>query len=126
MTIAQRAELDSSAALLASAKKLRAAVGARILGQERVLDEILMAILAGGHALAIRTPRDAIEAGIGMVTQHFSLVRPMTVAENLALGRSSFRYDDAAARARAAEVSAHYGITVDPTARVADLSIGEQ
>ena len=83
-------------------------------------------ILADGRPVTIRSPRDAIEAGIGMVTQHFSLVRPMTVAENLALGRSPFRYDEAAARARTAEVSARYGIAVDPTRRVGDLSIGEQ
>ena len=52
-------------------------------------------ILVDGQAITIRSPRDAIAAGIGMVTQHFSLVRPMTVAENLALGRASFRYDEA-------------------------------
>jgi ABC-type uncharacterized transport system ATPase subunit len=83
-------------------------------------------ILVDGRPVTIRSPRDAIDAGIGMVTQHFSLVRPMTVADNLALGRSSFRYDEAAARARAAEVSARYGIAVDPARRVGDLSIGEQ
>ena len=42
-----------------------------------------------GRAVTVRSPKDAIAAGVGMVTQHFSLVRPMTVAENLALGRSS-------------------------------------
>ncbi len=83
-------------------------------------------ILVDGRPIAIRSPRDAIAAGIGMVTQHFSLVRPMTVAENLALGRASFRYDEGAARARVSEVSARYGISVDPARRVADLSIGEQ
>ena len=67
-------------------------------------------ILVDGRPIAIRSPRDAIAAGIGMVTQHFSLVRPMTVAENLALGRASFRYDEGAARARVSEVSARYGI----------------
>jgi simple sugar transport system ATP-binding protein len=83
-------------------------------------------IVVDGRPTAIRSPRDAIAAGIGMVTQHFSLVRPMTVAENLALGRSSFRYDDAAARARVTDASARYGIVVDPGRRVGDLSIGEQ
>ena len=109
-----------------------------LLGENGAGKTTLMRILYGlttpdageirvdGKPVSIRSPRDAIAAGIGMVTQHFSLVRPMTVAENLALGRSSFRYDDAAARTRAAEVSTRYGITVDPTARVADLSIGEQ
>ena len=43
-------------------------------------------ILVDGQPRRIRSPRDAIDAGIGMVTQHFALVRPMTVAENLALG----------------------------------------
>jgi len=56
MSSAQRAERDSSAALLASVQRLRAAVAARILGQERVLDEILMAILAGSHALLVGVP----------------------------------------------------------------------
>ncbi len=83
-------------------------------------------ILVDGRPFAIRSPRDAIAAGIGMVTQHFSLVRPMTVAENLALGRSPFRYDEQAALAHVAEVSARYGIAVDPRKRVGDLSIGEQ
>ena len=83
-------------------------------------------IVVDGRSIAIRSPRDAIAAGIGMVTQHFSLVRPMTVAENLALGRSSFRYDDTAARARVEDASARYGIVVDPAKRVGDLSIGEQ
>jgi general nucleoside transport system ATP-binding protein len=83
-------------------------------------------ILVDGRPITIRSPRDAIAAGIGMVTQHFSLVRPMTVGENLALGRSSFRFDERAARAYVGEVSARYGIAVDPARRVGDLSVGEQ
>jgi len=85
------------------------------------------AILVGGRHVPIRSPRDAIAAGIGMVTQHFSLVGPMTVAENLALGRSTgLRLDLAAARRRAAQAAERFGIRVDPDARVADLSVGEQ
>jgi simple sugar transport system ATP-binding protein len=61
-----------------------------------------------------------------MVTQHFSLVRPMTVAENLALGRRAFRFSEDAARRRVVDASERYGIRVDPGARVGDLSIGEQ
>ena len=83
-------------------------------------------ILIDGHPVTMGSPRVAIAAGIGMVTQHFSLVRPMTVAENLALGRTGFRFDEAAARRDVAGASARYGISVDPGARVADLSIGEQ
>ena len=84
-------------------------------------------VLVDGHQVAIRSPRDAIAAGIGMVTQHFSLVGPMSVAENLALGRArSLRLDLGEARRRAAHASDRFGISVDPDARVADLSVGEQ
>ena len=70
-----------------------------LLGENGAGKTTLMRILYGlthadaatievdGRPVTIRSPRDAIAAGIGMVTQHFSLVRPMTVAENLALGR---------------------------------------
>ncbi|KRT64307.1 MAG: putative ABC transporter ATP-binding protein, simple sugar transport system ATP-binding protein [Chloroflexi bacterium CSP1-4] len=84
-------------------------------------------ILVGGRPVAIRSPKDAIAAGIGMVTQHFSLVRPMTVAENVVLGRTGgIRLEMAAAAARVAEASERLGIRVDPGAVVAELSVGEQ
>jgi simple sugar transport system ATP-binding protein len=84
-------------------------------------------IRVDGVPRVIRSPADAIAAGIGMVTQHFSLVGPMTVAENLALGRDrGFRLDMAAARRRVADAAERFGIRVDPGARVADLSIGQQ
>ena len=84
-------------------------------------------VLAGGVPLAIRSPHDAIEARIGMVTQHFSLVGPMTVAENILLGRSrGLRLDLAEAHRGTARASARFGVAVDPSARVADLSVGEQ
>ena len=83
-------------------------------------------ILVEGRPIAIRSPRDAIAAGIGMVTQHFSLVRPMTVAENLALGRGGIVFDARDARRRAADAAERYGVRVDPDRRVADLSVGEQ
>ena len=81
----------------------------------------------GGRPAQIRSPRDAIRAGIGMVTQHYSLVAPMTVAENIALGdEGGFRLDLAAARARVAEASERVGIAVLPERQVRDLSIGER
>ena len=84
-------------------------------------------ILVDGEARGIRSPRDAIDAGIGMVTQHFALVRPMTVAENLALGRSrGLRLDLDEARRRASDASDRFGIRVDPAARVEALSVGQQ
>jgi len=83
-------------------------------------------ILVDGRSVTVASPRDAIAVGIGMVTQHFSLVRPMTVAENLTLGRPGFRYSEAAARRRVRDASERYGIRVAPDARVGDLSVGEQ
>ncbi|HEX7197601.1 MAG TPA: ABC transporter ATP-binding protein, partial [Candidatus Limnocylindria bacterium] len=70
---------------------------------------------------------DAIRAGIGMVTQHFALVPPMTVAENLALGRSrGLRLDLDEARRRGTEAAERFGIRVDAAARVDELSVGQQ
>ncbi|MBA2488172.1 MAG: ABC transporter ATP-binding protein [Chloroflexi bacterium] len=84
-------------------------------------------IVVAGRPVAIRSPKDAIAAGIGMVTQHFSLVRPMTVAENLALGRGSgMRLDLTLAAAAATEASQRLGMRVQPSARVDSLSIGQQ
>ncbi|MBI4420879.1 MAG: AAA family ATPase, partial [Gemmatimonadetes bacterium] len=54
--MAQRAETDARGTLLAAAQRLRATIASRILGQDRVLDEILMALLAGGHALLVGVP----------------------------------------------------------------------
>jgi ABC-type uncharacterized transport system ATPase subunit len=84
-------------------------------------------IVVGGRVLTVRSPHDAIAAGVGMVTQHFALVRPMTVAENLSLGRGSrLRLDLGAAARRVADASGRFGIRVDPSARVENLSIGQQ
>jgi general nucleoside transport system ATP-binding protein len=81
----------------------------------------------GGERVEIRSPKDAIRAGIGMVTQHFSLVAPMTVAENVLLGdEGGFRLDLSAARSKVVEASDRIGITVHPLARVDSLSVGEQ
>jgi ABC-type uncharacterized transport system ATPase subunit len=84
-------------------------------------------ILVDGQPVAVRTPKDAIAAGIGMVTQHFALVRPMTVAENVVLGATGgvrVRLDAAAAKVAAA--AERFGVRADPLARVGDLSVGEQ
>ena len=78
-----------------------------------------------GNPVAFRSPRDAIEAGIGMVHQHFRLVETFTVAENVALGRRG----PLARRASAAlvrDLGDRYGLPVDPSARIWQLSVGEQ
>jgi simple sugar transport system ATP-binding protein len=84
-------------------------------------------IVVDGRPVDIRSPRDAIAAGIGMVSQHFTLVRPMTVAENLILGRArGARLDLGMARALVHEASRSLGTTIDPDARIEDLSVGER
>lgn len=79
-----------------------------------------------GTERQIRSPKDAIEAGVGMVTQHFSLVGPMTVAENLALGEDGFRYNEEAARHRVVAAAEQLGTRMDPDAPVQSLSVGQQ
>jgi len=78
-----------------------------------------------GAPIELHSPRDAIEAGVGMVHQHFRLVGSFTVAENLVLGeRGAFRRRDAEARVRV--LGERYGLPIDPTARVWQLSVGQQ
>ncbi len=77
------------------------------------------------------SPRDAIDAGIGMIHQHFMLVDPMTVWENVVLGNEpttwgGLRVDADAARESVRELSERYGFDVDPDARIEDVSVGVQ
>ncbi len=86
-------------------------------------------ILVDGKPIAIASPRDAIAHGIGMVHQHFMLVDTFTVLENLVLGSEGgplLARGLAAARAELARLAGEYGLAIDPDARVADLSVGEQ
>ena len=87
------------------------------------------AILVDGQLVSFRSPLDAIRHGIGMVHQEFALVPPLTVAENVTLGREITRgpfVDVRRTRERIRSICAEYGIAVDPDARVDQLSIGEQ
>ncbi|HET7226153.1 MAG TPA: ABC transporter ATP-binding protein [Candidatus Eisenbacteria bacterium] len=83
-----------------------------------------------GRQVRIHRPADAIRLGIGMVHQHFMLVDPLTVAENVTLGREprgTLGAYDAAAAAHAVEaLSRRVGLPLDPHARVRDLSVGAQ
>ena len=84
-------------------------------------------ILIRGSQVAIQSPREAIELGIGMVHQHFRLVDTHTVAENIVLGLpGSFFFPEQAARLKIKEFSERYNLTVDPEARIWQLSAGEQ
>lgn len=84
-----------------------------------------------GEPVHLRSPRDALDAGVGMVHQHFRLVQPFTVAENVVLGDHrdigrTFRFRPRAVERRVEELSARYGIEVLPRARIWQLSVGEQ
>jgi ABC-type uncharacterized transport system ATPase subunit len=84
-------------------------------------------ILVRGNELRISSPRVAITNGIGMVHQHFVLVDPFTVTENVILGDEDARLlhiDEA--NTRVAQLAESYGFAIDPTAVVEDLSVGEE
>jgi simple sugar transport system ATP-binding protein len=84
-------------------------------------------VLVDGVPTSIASPKGAIRHGIGMVTQHFSLVKPMTVTENVMLsGVGLGRLDLSAARTKVLAAAHRLGVTIDPDARVGRLSVGEQ
>ena len=86
-------------------------------------------IIIDGIPVTLRSPADAIKAGIGMIHQHFMLVSTLTVVQNVALGQPSARaplLDLKRVTARILELSEEYGLKVDPRAYVWQLSVGEQ
>ena len=87
-------------------------------------------ILLDGETIRIDGPTDAIGRGISMVHQHFMLVPVLTVAENIILGEETMRpagfLDRAAARRRIAQLAQQFGFEIDPDAKVATLSVGQQ
>ncbi len=112
-----------------------------IVGENGAGKSTLMSILYGfyeadsgeirinGEPVAIPSPADAIRVGIGMVHQHFMLVEPLTVLENVMLGAEGGSLLRAGARRACAELarlSADYGLEIDVDARVGDLSVGLQ
>jgi len=87
-------------------------------------------VVIRGEPVMLASPRDAIARGVGMVHQHFQLVQPMTVTENIMLGaeitRGGFMLDLDRARARVVDLSSRYGLSVDPDALIEDLPVGVQ
>jgi general nucleoside transport system ATP-binding protein len=106
-----------------------------ILGENGAGKSTLMNILIGlvppdagsiainGQTCSIRDPLEAAGHGIGMVHQHFSLVEALTVWENVALGEAG-RLSPALVRSRIADISDHYGLEIDPFAKVETLTAG--
>src|SRR6185437_4497529 len=113
-----------------------------LLGENGAGKSTLMNILYGlykadegeirlnGKPTTFTSAKDAIDAGIGMVHQHFMLIPVMTVAENIVLGTEPVRQgvllDERAAEARVRELSERFGLAVDPDALVGDISVGQQ
>lgn len=86
-------------------------------------------ILINGELVDIASPLDAMRLGIGMVHQHFMLVKTLTVTENIMLGLKSTRYpllDTKKVRTQIMELSDRYHLNIDPDAKIWQLSIGEQ
>lgn len=112
-----------------------------LLGENGAGKSTLMKILYGmtqpdegeiwinGTKQAIKSPYHAIRLGIGMVHQHFMLAQVMTVTENIVVGNEpvkGIRFDYKAAVKKVGEMIEQYGFRISPTAKVADLSVGEQ
>lgn len=85
-------------------------------------------VLVHGKPMELSSPAKALEAGIGMVYQHFRLVDELTVAENLVLGHPDVpnKVTKDWLVATAEQVAETFGLEIDPLAVVADLSVGEQ
>ncbi len=111
-----------------------------LLGENGAGKSTLMNILAGMYRqesgrilinnkiVGFSSPRDAIQAGIGMVHQHFMLVPSQTVTENilLGLGKPAFRMNLHQYDRQISELGQQYGLHVDPRAKIWQLSVGEQ
>ena len=113
-----------------------------LLGENGAGKSTLMNILYGlyrpdggeiklnGEPISFSSAREAIEAGIGMVHQHFMLIPVMTVAENIVLGMEPVKggvlLDEAAADRRVTEMAKTFRFAVDPDALVEDISVGQQ
>ena len=87
-------------------------------------------IFIRGEKMKVDNPNVAIEQGIGMVHQHFMLVKPFTVVENIILGnetkKNAFSLDMEKARKEVVDISEKYGLEVDPDAKIQDISVGMQ
>jgi len=120
--------------------ELRAGEIHALLGENGAGKSTLMNVLAGlykqdagiikvnGETLEFSSPRDAINAGIGMVHQHFMLVPSQTVTENILLGLDEppFRMRLTEFDKKVADLGDKIGLKVDPRAKIWQLSVGEQ
>ncbi len=112
-----------------------------LLGENGAGKSTLMSVLFGlykpeegeirknGTVVEINNPNDATALGIGMVHQHFKLVEVFTVLDNIILGTEPMKngfIDRKLARQKVIELSKHYGLSVDPDAKIEDITVGMQ
>jgi simple sugar transport system ATP-binding protein len=112
-----------------------------LLGENGAGKTVLANILSGfylatsgniyvrGKPVKFNSPKDALEHGIAMVHQEFTLVPTLTVAENIALGLrkyNSFTFPINEVEEKLRELSQRYGLKIDPRAKIEDLSAGEK
>ncbi len=87
-------------------------------------------IRIGDKSVQLGSPSAAIDAGVGMVHQHFMLIPVMTVAENIVLGdeprHADIFLDVGEANDRVREISDRFGLAVDPKAKIEDITVGQQ
>lgn len=81
-----------------------------------------------GEKIINNSPKKAISLGIGMVHQHFMLVEPFSVTENIILGYEGKKVliDRKKARDEVEKLSKEYGLLIDPDSKVSDISVGQQ
>lgn len=84
-------------------------------------------ILVDGKEVQIRSPKDALKLGIGMIHQHFKLVDVLSAAENIVLGLSGgMRLSRKKLNAEIREISAKYGFSIDPDKKIYRMSVSEK
>ena len=86
-------------------------------------------IFVNGQKVVLDSPKKAIAAGIGMVHQHFMLVEPFTITENIVLGMEPVKgvtLDMKKARESVLEISRRYQLAIDPDAKIEDISVSMQ
>ena len=83
-------------------------------------------IYVGDKAVTIRSPRDALDLGIGMIHQHFKLVDVFTAAENIALSMGSGKFDLKAVRAKARAICEKYQFALDLDQKVYEMSVSQK
>lgn len=82
-----------------------------------------------GEEIVNNSPKKAIQMGIGMVHQHFMLIEPFTVTENIILGyegKNNLIIDRNKAKEEVLNLSKEYGLLIDPDSKVSDISVGQQ